>query len=701
MSEDTSGSSASGGVPFHLMPLAAVSGTYFVLALINLLYIVYKNATHKKESTMIPPTPVKSRKVLILVISIIVSVLCYGYIVGQVEKALLEDTFSNTVFDPYDILEISQTSTTSEVKQAFRSLSKVHHPDKGGDERLFHHITLAYKALTDPVAKLNYEQYGHPDGKPSSPTLNFALPDWLLHPKGNVALFLVLMYLGLFVGIIVYALKFVKNTEQTQKQKAKTMSVAGSDAAYLAMKLNPTSSHWDVLFYLATTPENIDITSKDLEKISKIRDEKLEKIKKEEEAAKKINAIAIDDDGGWASDDEDESDEVKAAAAALKKAEEDKKKEIQSLNNSMGKKPDIADIKLEGIDKGVLGQDWVLQQLVNHKVWPPQIPKDAGTFKDSTSGKVCEALDHPAVKRNILMTMGRLNAVVLNLHPDLTKAASKGDIDQTYFKNTLEFRQRNGLLLEAALRVACAAKSYRLAKTIVEAASMFKIGTMSATADVNVNWFRSTMEKQYGGKDGIPVLNIKDKKIETPGEEEIATRDALMLSVDIERLHAEAFTKQKMMMCQKQGIPPQLVFQTYKEVYWVFVRASRKDGKSATETSSEAKSPLSNLLSDPKAIQRFEDESDENKLLTAFPFVCSNIMKKEGTVKVQFKAPETPGKYTFHVALMSQDFLGVDKDFVIENIEILDVEDVQRKQAEEEKEDAEVEEEETEGKKTK
>jgi len=681
-------SSSSGGVPYHLMPLAAMFGTYCLLASIKMISIVYRNMTYKKDSISVPsPTPIKSRFFAGLVLSIIVSVLAYAYIVGQVESALLEDAFANTVFDPYDILAISPSSTIAEVKKAFRAQSMIHHPDKHGDERLFLRITQAYKALTDKDAKRNYELFGHPDGKPSSPTLNFAFPDWLLHPTGKVALVLILMYLGFFVIIIVSAVRYVKQTEVKEKKEDKTNTVANFDASYLASKLNPDSSHLEVLYYIATTPENLDVTTETLKKIKQMRDEKQMVLQKAEEKAKQVHSIPVDDDdGGWASDDDDESEESKAATLALKKAEEDKKKEIQKLNTSMGKKQDISDIPLEGIDKGVIGQEWVLKRLTERNLWPPKLPKDAGTFKDKSTGKVCEPLDHPAVARNLLMTMGRLNAVMLNTHADLAKAAATGKIDQTYFKNTLELRQRSGLLLEAALRVAIAGRSYRLAKTIVETVAMFKIGVMSATSNQVIAWFQAVMEKQYGGKQGIPKLNIKGVKLETPDEKEMATGDSLMLSVDIERSHAELFTKTKIAMCQKQGIPPQLALQSYREVWWVLVRTKRltNDGDSKSSPVSSAVKPngLASILSDPKALKKFDDESEENILILAYPFIVSNIMKKDGTVKVKFPAPSIPGRYDVMISIMSQEFIGCNEEFKVAAANIVDIKDVKRTKVE-------------------
>lgn len=685
MTEEASGSSSAGGVPFHLMPLAAIFGTYFILACMNLLYIVYRNLTYKKDSTSIPPTPIKSRKVAILVVSIIASVVAYGFIVGQVEKALLEDSFANTVFDPYDILAIPPSSETSEVKQAFRALSKVHHPDKGGDERVFHTITLAYKALTDPVAMRNYEQFGHPDGKPSSPTLNFALPEWLLHPKGKVALFLLLMYLGLFVAIIVYVLTYVKKTEEKRKQHFAKNSVAGEDIQYLATKLGPDSTHWEILYYIATTPESIQMTANGMEKIEQIRANKLAKIKKEEEESKKGNLIALDDDGGWASDDDNQTEEEKAAAEAYKKQEQDELKRKEKLNSTMGKEVDPSSIMLEGIDKDVIGQEWVQSKLEALKVWPPKLPKDAGTFKDEKTGKVVGPLEHPAVKKNILMTMGRLNSVVLNTHPEIIKASASGKIDPTYFRSTMEFRQRNGLLLESALRVANSSCSYRLAKTVVETVAMFKIGTTNATNEKNINHFRSNMMKIYGGPDGIPNIQLKLESLNTPGEEEMATGDKLEMKVAFQRSHADKFTKQKLMMAKKQNIPPQLALQTFNEIWWVLVRAERVGADENAKA--QPTDALSKLISDPSQMKKYEDEPEKYHLLLAFPFIIKNIATKDGLAQIVFKAPQIPGTYNIFVDFMSADFLGCNKELYLKDIKILDVEEVKRKQEEEDKED--------------
>jgi DnaJ-class molecular chaperone len=59
--------------------------------------------------------------------------------------------------DYYKILEIDKNSTAKEIKSAYYRLSKKHHPDKNGDEILFHGINEAYNVLSDNEQKKEYD----------------------------------------------------------------------------------------------------------------------------------------------------------------------------------------------------------------------------------------------------------------------------------------------------------------------------------------------------------------------------------------------------------------------------------------------------------------------------------------------------------------------------------------------------------------
>jgi translocation protein SEC63 len=105
-------------------------------------------------------------------------------------------------FDPFDILEVTPSDDNAAIKKAYRKLSLIYHPDKNPDDPLaasrFIQITKAYTALTDEVAKKNYEKYGNPDG-PQTTKVGIGLPRFLLEKENHLMILCIFFFFLLFV----------------------------------------------------------------------------------------------------------------------------------------------------------------------------------------------------------------------------------------------------------------------------------------------------------------------------------------------------------------------------------------------------------------------------------------------------------------------------------------------------------------------
>jgi curved DNA-binding protein len=59
--------------------------------------------------------------------------------------------------DYYSTLGINKTAGQDEIKKAYRRLASQHHPDKGGDTATFQQIEEAYRILSDPEKRQQYD----------------------------------------------------------------------------------------------------------------------------------------------------------------------------------------------------------------------------------------------------------------------------------------------------------------------------------------------------------------------------------------------------------------------------------------------------------------------------------------------------------------------------------------------------------------
>lgn len=63
--------------------------------------------------------------------------------------------------NPYNILGVSPTASTEEIKKAYRVLAMRHHPDRNAHESAetrFNAIKVAYELLSDPKKRAEYNQ---------------------------------------------------------------------------------------------------------------------------------------------------------------------------------------------------------------------------------------------------------------------------------------------------------------------------------------------------------------------------------------------------------------------------------------------------------------------------------------------------------------------------------------------------------------
>lgn len=167
----------------------------------------------------------------------------------------LQSVDTSGVFDPYEILKISESASMREIKKAYRKLGRELHPDKNlGAQRLaasrFARVTKAYEALTDKEGIENFRKYGHPDGRQSL-FMDFAfLSAFSGGSSGSSSLFV----LGYF-GVVFGGLAWLVYTMQKKSGSRDRTQISRATTALLVDSLQEKMSVHDIVELLLSTDE--------------------------------------------------------------------------------------------------------------------------------------------------------------------------------------------------------------------------------------------------------------------------------------------------------------------------------------------------------------------------------------------------------------------------------------------------------------
>ncbi|GAB4833446.1 DnaJ protein erdj2a [Ancistrocladus abbreviatus] len=175
------------------------------------------------------------------------------------------------VFEPFSILGLEPGASEADIKKSYRRLSIQYHPDKNPDPEankyFVEYISKAYQALTDPIARENYEKYGHPDGRQGL-QMGIALPQFLLNIDGASGGILLLGIVG--VCIILPLMLAVTYLSRSAKYTGNYVMHQTLSAYYFLMKPSLAPSKVMDVFIKAAEYMEIPVRRSDTEPLQKL-----------------------------------------------------------------------------------------------------------------------------------------------------------------------------------------------------------------------------------------------------------------------------------------------------------------------------------------------------------------------------------------------------------------------------------------------
>ena len=179
-------------------------------------------------------------------------------------QKIIETQNKIKIFDPYEILEISNKASGSEIKKAFKKLAVKYHPDKNLNnlqaKAKFMLITKAYESLTNEESKKNFELYGNPDG-PGSMRFSIGLPSSFILDKKNHTKILIIFIIIVSVIIPYYFVQWVKRSKNFDEN-----GLLNITKEYFMKQTNQESDIKHIPFLLGSSHEFLWIDDLDIEK---------------------------------------------------------------------------------------------------------------------------------------------------------------------------------------------------------------------------------------------------------------------------------------------------------------------------------------------------------------------------------------------------------------------------------------------------